>query len=209
MKKLFTDKILLELVERYPAPQWTDRSEFLFEDLIDTIIAQQLSGKAATSIFNRFKSLFYPDVKIDEPRAKVSYASSQFIFPTPDEVLGVSQETMRSLGISTAKAKYIHNVAQAFVDKHIQIEEIKRMSDEEIISILTQIKGIGTWSAEMILIFTLNRPDIFSLGDLGLRKAIENLYGVRERNKILELTANWSPNRSLASWYLWRSLENK
>lgn len=189
---MFTDKILLELVTKYPAPNWTDRSKYLFEDLVETIISQQLSGKAAETIFNRFKSHF-----------------KQTTFPTPVQVLAVSPEQLRSLGISTAKAKYIHNVAQAFIDKHIVTENINSMSDEEIITTLTQIKGLGRWSAEMILIFTLNRPDIFSLGDLGLRNAIKNLYGITDKEQLLELTATWSPYRSYASWYLWRSLEKQ
>jgi DNA-3-methyladenine glycosylase II len=188
---MFTDKILLDLVAKYPAPQWSDRSKYLFENLIETIISQQLSGKAAETIFNRFKSHFNPTT-----------------FPTPAQVLAVSPEQLRSLGISTAKSNYIHNVAQAFIDKKITIETVQVMSDEEIITTLTQIKGLGKWSAEMILIFTLNRPDIFSFGDLGLRNAIKNLYGISAKEEILKLTETWSPNRSLASWYLWRSLEN-
>ena len=118
---------------------------------------------------------------------------------------------LRNTGISEAKAKYIRNVAKAFVDKEIEITKIRDMADEEVIEVLTQIKGIGRWSAEMILIFTLNRPDVFSIGDLGLRKAIENLYGIKEKEKekTLALTESWNPNLSIACWYLWRSLENR
>ena len=83
------------------------------------------------------------------------------------------------------------------------------MHDEEVIANLTQIRGVGKWTAEMILIFTLKRPDVFSLGDLGLRNAITQLYGITNREKMLELSEKWRPNRSTACWYLWRSLENK
>jgi DNA-3-methyladenine glycosylase II len=205
---MFRDKILLALVKKYPAPEWSDRSEFLFEDLVDTIIAQQLSGKAATSIFNRFKALFTPGVDLKEARSKVTSSLSSSVFPTPEAVLAVPPEILRSIGISTAKASYIHNVARAFVEGKLEKEKIREMTDEEVILALTQIKGIGRWSAEMILIFTLNRPDVFSMGDLGLRKAIENLYGISDKGTVLDLTHTWSPHRSLASWYLWRSLEN-
>jgi len=175
---MFNDPILKKLIDAYPAPTWTDRSAFLFEDLVETIISQQLSIKATDSIYKRFLSLF-----------------SSESFPTPEQVL--------------SKAKYIHNVAQAFVQKDIEIVKIKEMSDEEVINTLVQIKGVGKWTAEMILIFTLNRPNIFSHGDLGLRNAIKNLYGITEKEEIIRLVETWAPNKSLASWYLWRSLENK
>lgn len=189
---MFQDPILQKLIDTYPSPTWTDRSDFLFEDLIETIISQQLSIKAADSIYNRFKKLF--------PLST---------FPTPEQVLAIDHETLRSIGVSHSKANYIHNVAQAFVDKTIESEKIKMMADEEIIEQLIQIKGVGKWTAEMILIFTLNRPDVFSVGDLGLRNAIKNLYQLSEKEDILNLVETWSPHKSLASWYLWRSLENK
>ncbi len=189
---MFTDKILKELITKYPKPSWSDRSEFLFEDLIDTIISQQLSGKAAESIFKRFKLLFKTET-----------------FPTPEDVLAVEQGSIRAIGVSNAKETYIRNVAQAFINKDIEIEKIKKMTDQETIETLVKIKGIGKWSAEMILIFCLNRPDVFSMGDLGLKNAIKNLYGITEKEEIIKLVATWSPNRSLACWYLWRSLENR
>jgi DNA-3-methyladenine glycosylase II len=188
----FIDPILNDLTNKYPPPTWTDRSAFLFEDMIETIISQQLSGKAADSIFKRFKGLF-----------------QTVAFPLPEEVLAVEQGSIRAIGVSNSKASYIHNVARAFTEKEIIIEKIQTMTDEEVIETLTKIKGIGKWSAEMTLIFTLNRPDVFSPGDLGLRNAIKNLYGITETKAILELTDKWKPNRSLASWYLWRSLENR
>lgn len=189
---MFTDKILSELVQKYPAPVWTDRSEFLFEDLVETIISQQLSWKAADSIFNRFKAV---------------YSTNQF--PTPQLVLDTDELILKNTGLSHAKVKYIHNVSKAFVDKLLDVAKIRSMADEEVIEVLTQVKGIGKWSAEMILISTLNRPDVFSIGDLGLRNAIVNLYGITEKEKMVTLANSWCPNRSAACWYLWRSLENK
>lgn len=196
---MFNDQILNDLIKKYPAPDWSDRSDFLFEDMIESIISQQLSIKAADSIYNRFKQLF-----IDRNPELASRS-----FPTPQQTLAVEQGTIRQIGVSTAKSAYIHNVAQAFANKEIEVEKIKVMSDDEVIETLTKIKGVGKWTAEMILIFTLNRPNIFSHGDLGLRNAIKNLYGITEKQAIYELVETWNPNKSLASWYLWRSLENK
>jgi DNA-3-methyladenine glycosylase II len=90
----------------------------------------------------------------------------------------------------------------------IDVQKIKTMTDEEVITTLTQIRGVGKWTAEMILIFTLGRPDVFSLGDLGIRNAITKLYGITDKEKMLELSKRWIPYRSTACWYLWRSLEN-
>lgn len=189
---MFTDPILNRLIKKYPAPDWTDRSEFLFEDMIESIISQQLSIKAADSIYKRFLTLFPSQT-----------------FPTPQQILAVEQGIIRQIGVSTAKSSYIHNVARAFANKEIEIEKIKVMSDDEVIETLTKIKGVGKWTAEMILIFTLNRSNIFSHGDLGLRNAIRNLYGITEKEEVMQLVETWSPNKSIASWYLWRSLENK
>ena len=200
---MFKDPILQKLINHYPAPHWTDRSDYLFEDLVDTIISQQLSGKAAESIFTKFKLLFSSPQTSSEPGLLIEIS-----FPTPEQILSLEQGSIRAIGVSNSKEAYIRNVAQAFVNKEIDGEKIKTMSDEEVIEALTKIKGIGKWSAEMILIFTLNRPDVFSIGDLGLKNAIKNLYGITEKEEILQLTQTWIPNRSLACWYLWRSQEN-
>lgn len=188
---MFADPTLKKLIAKYPAPTFTDRSAFLFEDLIESIISQQLSVKAADTIYKRFKLLF-----------------KRQPFPLPQEVLNKNEQQIREAGISFQKISYIKSVAHAFISELIDIKKIKTMTDEEVITALTQIKGVGKWTAEMILIFTLNRPDVFSLGDLGLRRAVERLYGITDHTEILELTEKWKPNRSTASWYLWRSLEN-
>lgn len=190
-KAVFKDKILRTLVQLYPAPGFADRSKFLLEDLIESVISQQLSVKAADTIFARFKGLFISDS-----------------FPTPQDILSKENEVIRQAGLSYAKTTYIKSIAQALLDKRIVTEEIAFMSDEEVITTLSAIKGIGRWTAEMILIFTLNRPDVFSLGDLGLRKAIGKLYGITDKKEIIKLSETWKPYRSSACWYLWRSLEN-
>jgi DNA-3-methyladenine glycosylase II len=97
---------------------------------------------------------------------------------------------------------------KAFKTGDLNIQKIKKMPDEEIIATLTKIKGIGKWTAEMILIFTLKRKDVFSLGDAGLKKAVKNLYGITDEKEILKLSESWKPNRSFACWYLWKFLDN-
>lgn len=189
---MVNDPIIKKLIKKYPKPHFEDRSAFLMRELIESIISQQLSIKAADTIFARFVGLF-----------------SDGEFPTPKQILAMDDETMRSAGLSFAKISYVKSVANAFVSDLLDIEKIRNQSDEEVITELTQIKGIGRWTAEMILIFTLNRPDVFSIGDLGLRKAITNLYGITDRKEMIELAETWKPHRSTACWYLWRSLENK
>lgn len=189
---MFTDPILKKLVKQYPKPTFVDRTEFLFEDLIESVISQQLSVKASDTIYKRFKLLFH--------------ANS---FPRPRDILEMPDESMRSAGISFQKISYIKSIADAFLSDLIDTQKIKNMTDEEVIATLTQIRGVGKWTAEMILIFTLNRPDVFSIGDLGLRNAIKKLYNITDQKEMLALSEKWSPNRSTASWYLWRSLENK
>jgi len=224
---MFSDPILKKLVKKYPKPAFQDRSEFLFEDLIESIISQQLSVKASDTIFRRFKELFgnirhsgeaqsadtriLEEKSIDSGRARLAAKRArmtEIYFPLPEQILTMPDQTIRTAGISFQKISYIKTIAQAFTNNQINITEIKHMSDEEVIIHLTKLKGVGKWTAEMTLIFTLNRPDVFSLGDLGLRRAIENLYGITNHQEILTLTENWKPHRSTASWYLWRSLEN-
>lgn len=189
---MFTDPVMQKLVKEYPKPHFKDRSKYLMRQLIESVISQQLSVKAADTIFARFIKLF--------PNG---------IFPTAEMILAYDDEKIKSAGLSFAKVGYIKSVANAFASDLLDIDKIKMQSDEEVISELTQIKGIGRWTAEMILISTLKRPDVFSLGDLGLRNAIEKLYGISDRKEMLALTESWKPYRSIACWYLWRSLENK
>jgi len=189
---MFTDPVLQKLVEKYPAPKFEDRSNLLMKELIEHVISQQLSVKASDTIFKRFVNLF-----------------SKNNFPTAEQILAIEDEKIRSAGISYSKITYIKSVANAFVSDLIDIEKIRKQSDEEVIAELTQIKGIGQWTAEMVLISTLKRPDVFSIGDLGLRNAITKLYGITDRKEMLKLSETWSPHRSTACWYLWRSLENK
>jgi DNA-3-methyladenine glycosylase II len=188
---MFRDPVLQSLVKKYPVPKFEDRSKFLYQELIEAIVSQQLSTKAAATIFGRFKELFGKK------------------FPTPQQVLKMDKDKLRACGISYPKISYIQAIAQAFKDKQLNHKKLLHMKDEEIVVELTKIKGVGQWTAEMMLIFVLNRPDIFSIGDLGIRNAITKLYGIKDKKEMLALSEKWKPHRSTACWYLWRSLENK
>ena len=188
---MFSDPVLKKLHKQYGPHQFEDRSEKLYEELVESIIGQQLSGKAADTIFKRFLALFNNK------------------FPTPEKLMKTDAEKLRSAGMSYSKAAYIKNIANAFKNGDLDSKKLKKMSDEDVKKELTKIKGVGNWTAEMILIFTLKREDVFSLGDAGLRRAIKNLYNIDKEKDILKLSENWKPNRSFACWYLWRSLENR
>lgn len=222
---MFTDPILNQLIEKYPAPTFTDRSDFLFEDLVEFVISQQLSIKAADTIFKRFKDQFREKRVAAVERlplarsllaegAKRASAEGKPLtgpwvdFPNPQGVLAIDDQSLRDCGISFQKISYIKSIADAFLSGLIDMQKIRTMTDEEVIQHLTQIRGVGKWTAEMILIITLKRPDVFSIGDLGIRKAITNLYGLTDREAMTQLSQNWKPYRSTACWYLWRYLEN-
>lgn len=163
-----------------------------FVDLIESIISQQLSGKAASTIFNRFIKLF-PDENI-----------------TPQKLLKIGNKKIRECGVSTSKTSYIKGIAKAIVEKQIDLKKLERLNDEDVIFELTKLKGIGQWTAEMYLMFTLGRPDIFSTGDLGIQNAMVKLYGLEkkpEKENLIKLSLKWSPYRTTACRVLWKSLE--
>ncbi len=167
------------------------KKEDYFLDLCQIIISQQLSSKAAESIFNRFKKIFSEKI-------------------TPDIILKTSNKKLKDIGLSKSKINYIKNIAQVIKNKKIDLNKIDSMSDSEIKRDLIQIKGIGPWTVEMFLMFSLGRSDIFSYGDLGLKKAIKKIYGFKKNpsQKIIEkISKKWSPYRTYASLILWKSLE--
>lgn len=184
------DPTLEPIIKTWGDLEWDDRSD-LFLALVRSINGQQLSVKAAASIFGRLKELLDDDI-------------------SPEKILSATDEQLRSCGISYSKIKYMKGIATAVSAKQIDLEYIKTLSDEDVIAELTKLHGIGRWSAEMLLIFSLRRPDVFSLGDLGLKEAVKRLYGVeREDLKAIEAIADqWRPYRSYACRYLWLSLKN-
>lgn len=164
-----------------------------FLRLTRTIVGQQLSVKAAQTIFGRFEKLFTENIN-------------------PKELLTLSEEKIRGAGISFQKIKYLRDLAQKTLSEEVDLHNLKNKQNEEIINELIKIKGIGLWSAEMFLMFSLGRPDVFSYGDLGLQNAIQKLYKLETKpsfENLEELSAKWSPFRTYAAMILWRSLDNE
>ena len=161
-----------------------------YRSLIDAIITQQLSGAAADSISKRFQKLYQR-------------------YPKPIDVINTSDSKLRSAGLSKMKVTYIKDLSEKIQSKELKINSLKDKSDEEIISHLTQVKGIGRWTAEMFLIFSLGRLDVLPVGDLGLKKGIQRLYSMPdlpEKEEIEEIGRKWRPYRTVATWYIWKSL---
>ena len=185
------DAKLFSYIERITIPDFSKRQDS-FTELCDTIISQQLSGKVATTIFDRFTALF-PNKKI-----------------TVDKLLKLSDEKIRSCGTSWAKVRSLKDLAQKVKDGKILLDSLENMSDDEVKAHLIQIKGIGPWSAEMFLMFSLGREDIFSFGDLGLKKGLMKVHGLKKEptvKQIEKIVSKWSPHRTYASRVLWKSLE--
>lgn len=186
---LATDPVMYSLIEKYGDLDLNYTSS-PFDDLVYSIISQQLSDKAASTIAARFVKL-----------AKETPFN-------PFKVQGIPDVEMREAGISYAKIKYIKEIAQAVSEGRLDFLAMEKMEDEQVIFELTKIKGIGKWTAEMFLIFTLKREDVFSLGDAGLRRAVANLYyaSPNDLEAIEKISLRWKPYRSYASRYLWKSL---
>jgi DNA-3-methyladenine glycosylase II len=164
-----------------------------FASLVEAIIHQQLGGKAAGAILTRFRSL-YPSRR----------------FPTPEEILGTPESQLRGSGLSPQKITYVKDLASRMLDGSIRLRGLSSMKDEEVISHLTQVKGIGRWTAEMFLIFTLGRPDVLPLNDLGILKAVRKAYGLGRMpsaQTLERMGRKWQPYRSVAAWYLWASVD--
>ncbi|MDO8366462.1 MAG: DNA-3-methyladenine glycosylase 2 family protein [Saprospiraceae bacterium] len=164
----------------------------VYYDLLESIVSQQLSVKVADVIFKRFLSLF-PDN-----------------YPHPNHVVSTEFEKLRSVGLSGQKAGYLQNVAQFAIENDLEKIKWDSMSDDEILSFLTQIKGVGKWTVQMLLMFTLARPDIFPVDDLGIQQGMQRLFKIEEQNtrllkiRMIELAEPWRPWRTVACRYLWR-----
>lgn len=187
LQKLYltVEKTLGQIPDTTPAPE-----EKYFENLIESIVSQQLSVKVADIIFARLKA-----------------AGGDF---SPAAILALEHETLRSVGLSNAKANYVKNIAEAWNNGLVKPSELTTMNNEDVIAHLVQIKGVGRWTAEMFLMFTLARPDVFSVGDFGLRKAISLAYNIPMTEKppvFSAIAEQWHPHRTLASRILWRSLD--
>ncbi len=163
-----------------------------FLSLIRSIISQQLAERVANVIYGRFLEYYNNVSPIPEQ-----------ILLTPDNILKTK------VGLSSKKIEYIKDLSARVIDRRLNLALTSEMSDDEIVNQLIQVKGIGKWTAEMFLIFCLGRPDIFPVGDLGVRKAIQKLYTLPELpipSTMLAISQPWKPYRSIATWYLWKSL---
>jgi len=189
------DAVLKPIIDRAGPAQLQPHTNY-YGALVSSIVSQQLSVKAADAIEKRFLDLF--DGK----------------FPTPEQILSVDVEQLRSIGFSYAKGRYVHDLAQHILDGKITFERVPQQSNEEIIAELTDVKGIGEWTVHMFLMFCVGRLDVLPVGDLGIKNGIRALYGFTDApapQQIAELaqTNHWAPYESVASWYIWHSLDNK
>jgi DNA-3-methyladenine glycosylase II len=187
------DPVLAGIIERV-GPFRLGTMEASFHGLARSIVYQQLSGKAALTIFNRL--------------AEAVKATPM----TPEAVLKLRMPTLRKLGLSQQKATYIRELARLTRDGEVQFQRLPEMDDAAIIETLTRVKGVGVWTVHMFLIFALRRPNVLPVGDLGVRAAMKKAYGLEELPKPAEMqriAASWHPYCSVATWYMWRSLENQ
>jgi DNA-3-methyladenine glycosylase II len=166
-----------------------------FASLVEAIVWQQLSTKAAASIYRKFLAVF-----------------GDTSCPPPAALLAATDAALRGAGLSRPKIAYLRDLATKILDGTVRLDTLDALDDERVIETLTQVKGIGRWSAEMFLIFKLHRPDVLPVGDLGIVRAIQKAYGLRKPpapKRMLKIGEAWRPYRSVASWYLWASLENE
>lgn len=191
---LSKDQQLKKLIEQHGVLQ-LKKQKNLYLYLCYSIMSQQLSTKVATVIRNRFTGIYGGD-------------------PTAKQIVETPFEKLRAIGLSNAKVNYVQNVAKFEMEKGMSHQKLSRMSNDEVIEYLTQIKGVGRWTTEMLLMFALCREDVFALDDLGLQQAVIKLYDLKHRkkkimlNRISKISEQWSPYRTYASMYLWRWKDN-
>jgi DNA-3-methyladenine glycosylase II len=186
------DPEMAPLLDAFQMEDLQPETDF-YRSLTRAIIYQQLSGKAAKTISDRFVAL-YKEKK----------------YPSPKDVLKTDHEILRSVGLSNAKAKYIKNISQAFLDGSVDHQNLGSLSDDDIMNQLVSIKGVGPWTAQMFLMFTLNRPDIFPTGDLGVQKGFQQYFKLKElpSPKIMEKRSQkWKPHRTVASLFFWKVVD--
>jgi DNA-3-methyladenine glycosylase II len=163
-----------------------------FKALVRAIVGQQLSAKAAATIFSRFEALFD-------------------VFPTPAQVLAVPDDRLRGAGLSAQKLAYLRDLCMRIEQGQLPLARLDGLDDEAVIEALTSVKGVGRWTAEMFLIFRLQRPDVLPLGDLGIVRAVQRAYKLRKApsaDRLARIGEAWRPYRSVACWYPWASLNN-
>lgn len=187
---LYRDEKLKCIIEETTL-SWSDTYRDVYAQLIRSIVFQQLSTKAATTIHGRFMRLFPDD------------------YPVAEHILALETEELRSVGLSRQKVGYIQNVAEFFLSENLFDTDWETLSNDQIIALLTQIKGVGEWTVQMLLMFTLEREDVFPVNDLGIQQAMIRLYNLEGDKKAIQkqmiaIAEAWVPYRTLASYYLWQ-----
>lgn len=191
LEHLSKDSKLRKILAGQDAVELTSRKNIPLR-LCASIMSQQLSTKVAKVIFHRFLAL---------------YGAKE---PTPQQIASTSFETLRAIGLSNSKTQYVLNVAQFAIEQRLDDKKLRKMSNEEIIALLTQIKGVGQWTVEMLLMFTLGREDVFAVDDYGIQSAMKKLYKLDDSNKkefkekLKQISAKWSPYRTYACLHLWQ-----
>ena len=193
-KHLNKDKVLKALVKQQ-GHHVIDKKKNICLQLCASVMSQQLSTKVAAIIFSRFLQLF---------KTKT---------PKPQDILAVPHETLRGIGLSNAKALYIKNICRFFIDNKLTDAKLDKLGNEELMALLTRIKGVGQWTVEMLLMFALGREDVFSAGDFGVQKAMIRLYQIEYASskelamKMILIAERWSPYRTYACRHLWKYLD--
>jgi DNA-3-methyladenine glycosylase II len=195
LEHLSKDKKLKRLIETVQ-PYALEKRKNVCLRLCASIMSQQLSTKVAEVIYKRFLALF---------------GDSE---PIPQQILDTPAEVLRSIGLSNAKVSYVHNVAKFALEHGMDEKKLHKMSNEEVIVYLTSIKGVGRWTVEMLLMFTLGREDVFAVDDLGIQQSMTKLYKLKAENKkdlresMIKISGKWAPYRTYACMYLWRWKDN-
>jgi len=190
------DPFLAPIIKKAGLPTITPHKNY-YQELVESIVSQQLSVKAARTIMNRFLDLFPGDE-----------------FPSPGDILSKDIEELRSVGLSRQKGTYIQDLAVKVIEGTVKFDHLDGLTNEEVVKELTQIKGVGVWTVHMFLMFCMGRPDVLPVGDLGIKNGMYALYGLDEKPTPEEMTSiakqhGWHPYESAASWYIWHSLDNQ
>jgi len=188
------DPVLSGVIATAPLPTFVPHTDY-YKALVNSIIGQQLSVKAAATIKQRFVDLFGGS------------------FPSPEQIITRDIEELRGVGLSRPKAGYVQDLARHILDGSVQFSTLDQLSNDDIVTELTAVKGIGEWTVHMFLLFCMGRLDVLPTGDLGVRSGIKKLYGLDElptpdTMREMALKNNWHPYESVASWYIWHSLDN-
>jgi DNA-3-methyladenine glycosylase II len=191
------DEVMARLIEEHGPldldARRRDRPPDAYGALLRSIVGQQLSTAAARTIYGRMIALFGDQA------------------PTPQQLLDADPDAIRAAGLSRPKIAYLRSLAEHVLSGELELDRLHELSDEEVMHEVTAVKGLGQWTADMFLIFHLQRPDVLPVGDLGVRRAVERLYGLEalpSAEELERLGDRWRPHRSLASLYLWHSLDN-